>query len=299
MKRAQTFPAMQRQHGFNLIEMMISLAIGLVIILFVSSLYVASRGSYQLNDDNSRLQEDGRVVMALIGRNLTQAGYGQPDHFEGGALVTTLGNGQPFQACDNGFTTNNTATSVCATGAAGVTAFQVSYQVDKVVNVNIGAGTDCNGQTVAPDANGNRIAINRFYLSTPDGESTQSLYCVGNGNPISQPLLGNVEVLRLTYGMDLDRNHTPDGFYATAASALAAEDLATPKYSRPFGGLVSVAVCLQLSSANNVATAAQTFRGCSGELKTATDRKLHAVLRGVFTIRNNAGTTLVQYPNYP
>jgi len=66
------------QQGFTLVELMVSVVISLVLVLFVSSLFISSKGSYRINDDNARLQEDGRYAMALIGRNLMQAGFGNP-----------------------------------------------------------------------------------------------------------------------------------------------------------------------------------------------------------------------------
>ena len=280
------------QAGFSLIELMISIAIGLVMIVFVTSLYVRSRGSYEVHDDNARLQQEGRIVMALIGRNLTQAGYGVPQSIVAGALQTNF-TGQALRACDAGFT-DPADTSKPGCGAGGKPAFEVSYVVNPVVNTNIGAGVDCNGQTVPANAAGDLIVINRFYLASGAGEG-QSLYCSGNGGPTPQPLLGNVEDMRLTYGVSTRDSRRPDGFVTTVAAVQAAEASAVPRV-RPFQGVVTVAVCLQLVGASAATTIDQTYRDCTGAQKTATDHKIHTVLNGVFTLRNNADTTLIQYP---
>jgi type IV pilus assembly protein PilW len=294
-KHMMPMPAI-RQHGFNMIEMIVSIGIGLVIILFVSSLYIGSRSIYQVNDDSSRMQQDGRIVMALIGRNLTQAGYGQPASIQNGRLLTNFTpTGQAFNACDFGFFAPSTlGDKTCAGGAGDTAGFEVSYLAERVFNVNIGAGVDCNGQQVPVDANGDRIVTNRFYLFTKAGE-TQSLYCVGSGNATGQPLLGNVDAMKLTYGVDVNGDNAPDGFHTTTAAALAAQLTAVPTVIKPFDAVVSVGVCLQVSSPNNVLKQSQKFRNCNGELITATDRKLHTTLTNVFTIRNNSGTTLLSY----
>ncbi len=281
-----------RQSGFSMVELMISIAIGLVMIVFVTSLYVRSRGSYEVHDDNARMQQEGRIVMALIGRNLTQAGYGAPQAIVAGALQTNF-TGQGLRACDTGFSSpSSIATTAC--GASGKPAFEVSYVVNSSVNANIGAGVDCNGQTVPANAAGDLIVINRFYLSTGAGEG-QSLYCVGNGGPTPQPLLGNVEDMQLTYGVSTGSARRPDSYVNTVAAVQAAEAVAMPRVG-PFQGVVTVGVCLQLVGTGTVTSTNQTYRDCSGTLKTATDRKIRTVLNGVFALRNNADTTLIQYP---
>ena len=295
--------------GFSLVELMISVAIGLVMVIFVSSLYIRSRTSYEVHDDNARLQQEGRIVMAMIGRNLTQAGYGSPaGTIEGPFLPTNLivpgaglpasviKAGQGFNACDNGFTTPGDTSIHTCNGGSGVPAFETMYVVNPVVNTNTGAGVDCNGQTVPANGAGDRVVINRFYLATQSGE-TQSLFCAGNGGTTPQPLLGNVEDMRLTYGVAANAAHRPDSFVKTVAEVVTAETAADPPLRplRPFRGVVTVAVCLQIASADTVTTTDQSYYDCSGTLRTASDRKIHTTLNGVFTLRNNSDTTLLRY----
>lgn len=279
-------PAVQ-ESGFSIVEMMISITIGMVIVLFISSLFVSSKSSSQMSDDNARLQEDGRLAMTLLGRNLTQAGYGEPIGFASRQIVTAF-NGQGFHACDGGYATpEDLSSNACANSVNGGTAFQVSYQVEQF-NGNTGAGADCNGQA-AP----NGIALNRFFLKTKSGESTQSLYCAGNGNPNAQPLLSNVEAMSLSYGIDTDGDLNPDTFTNSATDALVLSPETV--VSRGYKGVVSVTVCLQLVSSGYVAPELQTYRNCNGTMVTSGDRKMHIVLRNVFALRNNSGATLSTY----
>ena len=286
------------QQGFTLVELMVSVTISLVLVLFVSSLFISSKGSYRLNDDSARMQEDGRYAMALIGRNLMQAGYGK-------ALTRTItdfvgADGKPglgLIGCDNGFVNPAAATAelACAT-AAGKPAFHVSYRVDGPYDSNTGAGADCNGQNVVtlpatpPWAFVKEIVSNRFFLGTKDGVS--SLYCNGSGNTVSQPVLGNVEDMVVTYGVDTKDMFTPNQYLNAAdVEALpnpADEGRTIPKWKQ----VISVQVCLLLSSANNVTPQAQTYIDCKGVSQTATDRKLRTAMTSVFTLRNNATPSL-------
>lgn len=294
------FPQRAIVQGFTLVELMISVTISLVLVLFVSSLFISSKGSYRLNDDNARLQEDGRYAMALIGRNLMQAGYGN-------ALTRTITDfvdvdGKPAQGlrgCDNGFVNPAVATVdlTCAT-AAGKPAFHVSYRVDGAYDANTGSGADCNGQNVVdipstpPLAFVKGIVSNRFFLATKAGDSAPSLYCNGSGNAVSQPVLSNVEDMVVIYGVNTADMFTPNQYLNAAAVDALPDPVTEGRTISKWKQVISVQVCLLLSSTNNVTPQAQTYTDCNGVKQTATDRKLRTAMTSVFALRNNATPSL-------
>lgn len=63
----------QWQQGFNLIELMVALALGLVIILGASNVFLSSKQSYQTNQALSQIQENSRITFELLARDLRQA----------------------------------------------------------------------------------------------------------------------------------------------------------------------------------------------------------------------------------
>lgn len=287
------------QSGFSLVELMVSLTIGMVVILFVTSLFLQGKASTRLQDENNRMQEDGRAAMNLLGRNIKQAWFGEPVLILPGGLLTEF-RGQGLFACDNDFTAqNNFANLAC--GGGGNPALQVSYQTNNVADATIGTGVDCNGQVVAPDANNNRFVTNRFYLGRPANETNLALYCVGSGNPaIAQPLLSNVEAMVLTYGVDTNRDKSADVFTTSAATALVNAPATPGLQGFPaFKDVVSVGVCLQLVSLNQVSPIKQTYTGCNGVQTTATDNRYRLILSNVFAVRSSAGTSLVMPPVTP
>lgn len=305
MKMKISFPSKAVQRGVTLVELMVSITIGLLIVLFVSSLYLSSRSSYRVNDDNSRMQEEGRAAMFVLGRNLMQAGFGiltlsdsgaqlQKTAFEDIAVVEAgLG---AFRACDNGFTAPATQDFTC--GAGGKPAFEISYMVD-AYDGNIGAGADCNGQEVkykldkskqfAP-GDTKRYTLNRFYVQNG------TLFCAGNGNATPQPLLGNASDLsvvdmQLRYGVHTNGAlKTSDDFKNgyKSVDAIMTTKAAVEAVSGQWKNVVRVEVCLELSGPNRVTPGNQTYVNCQGQSITATDGKLHAVMNGVYTLRNNA-----------
>lgn len=63
------------QRGLTLVELMTSLAIGLLITLAIGYLYTNNRQTFRMNDNIARMQENGRHAMEMIGRDLRMAGY--------------------------------------------------------------------------------------------------------------------------------------------------------------------------------------------------------------------------------
>jgi type IV pilus assembly protein PilW len=67
--------AMHRvQIGLTLIELMISITIGLVVVGAVTYVYVGSKGAYRGNESLARIQEAGRFALDSIARDIRRAG---------------------------------------------------------------------------------------------------------------------------------------------------------------------------------------------------------------------------------
>ncbi|MGS5087727.1 PilW family protein [Hydrogenophaga sp. A37] len=63
------------QSGTSLIEVMVSLAIGLIILTAIGTVYVNSNNSLRQREDQAQLNDPARIVMRLLRQNLMQAGY--------------------------------------------------------------------------------------------------------------------------------------------------------------------------------------------------------------------------------
>ncbi|MGQ9686034.1 MAG: PilW family protein [Thiobacillaceae bacterium] len=75
MPRPLRTPAISAQRGLTLVELMISVTIGLIITLAIGYLYTGSRQTYRMNDNVARMQENGRYAMEMISRDVRMAGY--------------------------------------------------------------------------------------------------------------------------------------------------------------------------------------------------------------------------------
>lgn len=61
--------------GFTLIELMVSITIGLFLSAVVGGVYISSKDSFSYQDAMSRLQENARFAMERIARDVRMAGY--------------------------------------------------------------------------------------------------------------------------------------------------------------------------------------------------------------------------------
>ena len=71
---AWRLPLRRAPRGLTLIELMISIAIGLVVVGAVSYLYLGSKGAYRGNESLARVQEAGRFALDAVARDIRRTG---------------------------------------------------------------------------------------------------------------------------------------------------------------------------------------------------------------------------------
>jgi type IV pilus assembly protein PilW len=73
--KTERFSIPRRARGLSLVEIMVSLSIGIIVLGAVLYTYIGGRSTYRLNTEMSRLQETGRVVMNMLERDLRTSAY--------------------------------------------------------------------------------------------------------------------------------------------------------------------------------------------------------------------------------
>ncbi|RLA50940.1 MAG: hypothetical protein DRR42_11720 [Gammaproteobacteria bacterium] len=64
-----------RSGGFSLVELMVSVLLGIVLSLGIVSVYLESKRNYIAEEDTARIQENGRFALNYLKRELMQAGF--------------------------------------------------------------------------------------------------------------------------------------------------------------------------------------------------------------------------------
>ncbi|MES2683525.1 MAG: PilW family protein [Pseudomonadota bacterium] len=254
----------QAQDGFSLIELLIATALGLLLLIAVSNVFLGGRQSFRTQEGMSQVQESGRLLTYLMYPYIRQAGY----------LPEPITNSDPSTI----FTASSLAiqgTDNAAPTVGGITASTVQTSTDSitvryrgqdgsVAGTADGAILACDGTAAAAD----QMVENTFYVAKPDtasGEVVGALNCKrrfldGTGSTEStatgfdaktpQPLLLGVQDMQILYGIDSDGDNVANRFQ------VASSTLDWPR-------VVSVNLVITIDSVENVA-AGQTYQGVQG-----------------------------------
>ena len=212
------FIAPQQQRGVTLVELMVSLVIGLIIMVGVTQIFVANRETYSIQESLGKLQENGQYAINFLVRELRQTGY-YPNPYGSvtgtktaheqlafGAVLPISGIEGGGSADDTLITAYYTTTADCIGDAptGGATAAQAITPTALSA-----AGVPVPGIPAA-------IAINRFNI-TNGASGRPSLFC--NGVEIAE----GIESLQIRYGEDTDN----DGFVDTYSTFDQVGDMTT------------------------------------------------------------------------
>ena len=179
----------RRAGGFTLLDLMISMTIGLLLTVVAAQVFVGSRRTHATTDDVARMQENMRFAHDVLSRMVRMASYvsapakfpiptdGYPGIF-GGADLALEG--------EDGAGTDPDEFTVRYNGTADLTT------------------TDCLGKVINPG----EIAVNRFFILKDTATRASSLACSTGGDP--QILVPDVENMQILYGEETTGDFTTD-----------------------------------------------------------------------------------------
>lgn len=221
---AHGFPA-HAEGGLTLVELMVSLALGLLVVLVATALLVSSKSAYLQTDDSARIEETGRYALETIARAIRQTAYENwdaeaapigtvPDFSASIAGLDARTLRQATSGIDSPLTTAINGSDVLALrffgaghGAAGdgsilnCAGFGVS-----ATSLVAGAGQD--------DGRGWSI----FYIAkSSSGEPELRCKYRGKTTWASDALVAGVESFQVLYGLDTDGDGVPNTYLNASA----------------------------------------------------------------------------------
>lgn len=204
----------KKQHGFSLVELMIAITLGMVLMGAALQFMVSTRGTYELNDDISRIQENGRIALDLIVRDLQLAGYRSPS------------NGADGIATPDFFLKETAVANTFMLDGGGANSDRLAIQFDPPPDD--GTETDCLGNVFPADAR----LVNVYTINDLDGDGINSLYCQGFNASAgawlgagAQPLVDGIDNLQILYRV-VDTTVNPQTYRYISEDQLAAADYA-------------------------------------------------------------------------
>jgi type IV pilus assembly protein PilW len=299
----------RRQAGFSLVELMISMVIGLVIIGAMFAAYVGSGLSSRNTRAMSQITEDASIAFSVMRSAIAATSYIVPANSNADGFVSlTGGDGRAstLSGCNNEFSDPDEALGAlsCAEGD-GPHAIAVSYEADaqnSAVNAD-GDPLDCLGNEV-PESGGVRPAYQRFFVK--EG----GLHCLGPGNDASAALVDNVVNMQIQYGVGCDTTGlapacvdqggvTADkqgGRVVRYMDAAAIRDEAGGTPDNLFKWVLSVRLCVTVASADNVLDASTKYVNCSGDSVDPPggdgDRRMYRSFTSTIVLHNRLEGTL-------
>lgn len=271
-----------RMRGVSIIEILISLVIGLVVVGAVLVSFIGSGQSSREQSAYAQMSEDAQIAFAIMSRDLLLAGYAQPTGLNADSTLARTYAGNAVFGCDSGFV-SPTATGAVACNAAGSNpALEVVYEADtsNTVPTSANVPSDCLGASLAPQVAGAItyfLAHNRYYVAT-NASGRSELYCASDkAGGTGQPLVENIESMKVWYGE------------ANAAAPRQIVRYVPASAVASWGSVVSVRICLLMRSPEAVLSAGEGTGGyldCDSVSQTSADRRVRRAFFSTTTLRN-------------
>lgn len=282
------------QRGLSLVELMISMVIGLILLGTLAYFYLGSQQLSRTHDDLSRMEESGRNAMEIIGKAVRQAGYrldvSQPLYVAANNIGAIIGT-------DGGGPAPGTA------GAAAAPSDTLTIRHDpvsmSVTNIGKFKGTEagCVGNAVESDNDVDPTTgatpPNTIVVAYSFRINNLALRC---NSAATNPAIGgtvvvdNIERMQITYGLrDATGAITAYLPAVDPTAAVPAAGVASVATAAQFAQVAAVTVSLLVRGPSTSITAnrSQTYT-YNGETVTATDGFLRQVYTSTFTLRNQA-----------
>ena len=288
------FPALRRsQRGMSLVELMVSLTIGLFLLGAVGIIYVNTMTTSRSSTLESQMNEDASLALELLQQQIRLTGFSNVD-----GTGNRLFPGQAVRGCDGGFADNTSVfldpaspPVLACNGGAGPDALAVRYEASLLNSQTAqnAAGAARPGNCAheplelwnalaegAAAATPMALADNRYYIANdPGNNNTPTLYCrgrTGAGFGAATALIPNIEDMQVQYALTALPTVVGDPLphqvagYANATEAVAPfpalEDLVippgTPAGINNWSRVAAVRICLIARSARPVPTGDNT-----------------------------------------
>ena len=187
----------RRQRGFSMIELMISLVLGLIMLGAIGAIYLSSKRTYSTTESLSRSQESARFANRFVARELRMAGYNTI--YESGLVTKTL----VFPAA-GGMVAGQVVSGVENSGGSGSIQAGTDSITFRFTGNAAGPIRDCTGTT------DNTALVKTAVLFVND---SNQLTCNVSPTPgTDQPLVDGIVDMELEYGIDTSGDRAADSY---------------------------------------------------------------------------------------
>lgn len=309
-------PMKHRQRGVTLVELMISVVIGLVIVAAASTVYLYSKQAFNSSTETSQLEENGQFALNLLSRYIQSAGFVMVDKKD----PTTVALSNKMRGCEFGFNNSTAPTTSTLLADMGCLAATPAGQLptESIVlfsetdpyNVASGRfqGFDCVGNSsvaflpTSPTGLTRNLTRSHFYVSntvvqTPGGPITMGqLSCLADSTSAAgvvgftqQPLVPGIQQIAFNYLMPYSAAEPDTAKVAMSATALNIT-VPTPAVPNIWDTVLAIEVCVLAKSSqpagNDTGTA---YTDCYGNPPVgAVAGEIYRTFRTTVRLRNKS-----------
>lgn len=209
-----------KMRGLSLIELMVSMVVGIFLIGGLSSVYLNTKTSDKMRSQISEMEENARTALMAMRQIISHAGYpseyslpiDKPFYVDAADI--------PNPTCRAGGADNNLVKNRWIldektenSAVAKRDTIVVVSMLDSPSNTSVGSASnitqDCIGSVVEAQCSSDPIegifnntearVYNYLYINTPSGR--RALTCMGSLGEDSQPIAENIESLQFLYGV--------------------------------------------------------------------------------------------------
>jgi type IV pilus assembly protein PilW len=207
---------MKREQGVTLVELMVSMLVGMILLSGVVAVYIGSKQTYGARGGLSILQENGRIAIKRLQRGVLSAGYPKNNGVE--PIISRADQvDSKFSITPSGDDSKGDILTVSFMPFGG------SFT------------QDCLGQSGTTTKG---LIVNNYFVQN------KQLMCRGSGNTVAQPIAEAVDNMQILYGIydDTDPDPQKHTFQYLKASDMSGHWLK----------VVSIQVALLINSIDNV-----------------------------------------------
>jgi type IV pilus assembly protein PilW len=241
-----------RQCGVTLVELMVSMTVGLFVVAVASVVFVSAKSGYIAQTDSAQILDTGRYAIDILSRTVRQASY---FHWDGTDFSSPEEDVGPAVFGMDAKSLKSRSSDVSSPLARSING-------SDVLAVRIGgAGEGSNGDDSVLNCAGFGIGVGDapekrergwgiFYVAE-DTSGEPELYCKypGEDGWAAQAIARGVESFQVLYGLDTDGDGYPNSIVNATAVESMAKDVAD-KYG-PWKKVVEVKVAVLVRGANS------------------------------------------------
>jgi type IV pilus assembly protein PilW len=201
------------EHGFTLVELMVSMTIGLFVVGVASVMLLSAKSGYVSQSDSAQILDTGRHAIEILTRTVRQASYLSWDSSETVTTIETEGaavfgmDAKSLKARTDGIS------SPVARSINGSDVLAVRFGGSGPGSNGDGATVNCAGFGVGTGSakNQDQRGWSVFYVAE-DAAGEPELYCKYPGEEgwAAQAIARGVESFQVLYGLDMDGDSYPN-----------------------------------------------------------------------------------------